>query len=572
MPENTTVAKKSKSVEQKIKELQAQHKALLDERRGTANDARSLAKHFLPRKSRYLENETNPDTNAGQLRYDVLDGTGIRSRRVASAGMHGGMTSPARPWFRLTLQDEGLAKHRTVRPWLDEVQRRMRNLFARSNFYQAVHGMYDELISFGTHFMYEHEHSRMGLFFTPLTFGEYVLDMNEEGRIDTVFRQMDMTARNIARQFGEDNISQQVENALKHATSMYNKFPVVHAIVPREEYKSYILNPRDTEMQYASYYYERDAKQPKAKFLREAGYNMLPGFGSRWDVTGQDIYGGCPAMDSLGDVRMLQSLWATYLKQEHKRADPPVAVHHKMASVSTLPGKVNRVNATGGGPAMYAAYQVQPDPKGIQLIIDDVRKGLREGMYNDLFKMLAMANRPNMTATEVAERHEEKLLQLGPVLERLHAETFIPLIDRTFFLMLEQDTIPPWPEELDDMPLKVDFVSLLAQAQKMVATASVDQYMGFIGQMATMWPEAADVPNVDKVADYYADFLGIDIEMLNPDDVRQMKRQARAKQQEAAMMSEQMGGMAKAAKDMGQTPIEGGESTALDKLMSGMGG
>lgn len=550
-----------------LKELKARHNALILDRQPWDADAKSLARHFMPRKSRFLEGDDQNSTHKyGALRKDVLDGAGIRARRTATAGMHGGMTSPARPWFRLTLQDEDFAKHKTVRPWMDEVQRRMRNLFSRSNFYQMIHRLYDELITFGTAVMFEHEDDRTGVTFNTLTFGEYCIDVNENGQVDTVFRTQEMTARNIVRQFGYDKCSNAVKQAFDKEDTKQNRFQVVHAVLPRSDRDP--ARSDNKNMPFASYHYEKAANNG---FLRESGYTMFPGIGPRWDTTGQDVYGGCPAMDSLGDVRMLQSVWATYLKQEHKRADPPVITPSNMLSPNLLPGGINPVSmGPAVGQAVYAAYQVTPDAQGMLFIIQDVRASIREGMYNDLFKMLAMSNIQGMTATEVAERHEEKLLQLGPVLERLHSEGFIPLIDRTFYLMIEQDMIPPWPKELDGMPLKVEFMSLLAQAQKMVATSTVDQFMGFVGTYGQAFPDMMDAPDADNVVDHYADFLGLDVKMIRPKEERDDRRKQRAIQQqqlEAAQMAAQN---AQTVKTMSDTPTGGGESTALDEIMKGI--
>jgi hypothetical protein len=551
------------AVGDKIQELSAQRASLLTDRLSWDADAKSLAQHFLPRKSRFLEG--GDKTNEGGLRTDVLDGTGIRATRVASAGMHGGMTSPARPWFRLGLQDSELAKHGPVRLWLDDVEKRMRTLFSRSNFYQAIHKLYNEIAVFGTDWMFEHPDVRNGLRFNSLTFGEYVIDIDADERVDTIYRSLDLSAKNIVGMFGYINCSDTVQQAYNLASTKLNRFNVIHAIIPREERNPSSLNAKD--MPFASYYYEHGKQE---KFLRESGYKSLPGFGVRWDITGQDTYGRSPAMDSIGDVRMLQSVWATYLKAEHKRVDPPTANPQNMSRVNSLPGGTNPVNVAAGVKAIYPLYEVKPDPSGSLLIIQDVRQSIREGMYNDLFKMLALAPTKNMTATEVAERHEEKLLQIGPVLERLHTELFTPLIDRTFEIMIQEDMVSPWPEDISEAVIKVDFISLLAQAQKMVATNAVDQYMGFIGSIAEIWPKALDIPNIDEIGDGYADYLGIQTKMTHSQEERDAMRVERDQAAQAAQSAEVANSASQTAKNMAETPVQGGEGTALDALMSGV--
>lgn len=545
----------------KLREINSALSALKTERQEWEPDWRSLSKLYLPRKYRNLEQDTDR-TNKGMLREDILDGAGIAAARVLAAGMHGGMTSPARPWFNLTLADEDLAGHTPVRDWLDQVTVRMQNVFARSNFYQQIAGVYQELGVFGSNYMFIHPDDRTAIRFDSLTTGEYWMDCDEQGRVDTIYRQLDMTARNIVRMFGYEKCSSAVKSAYDVSSTLNKRFKVIHAVFPREE-----RDPRKVDAQnkpWASIYFEKDATD---MILRESGYDYFPGFGIRWDVTGQDVYGMSPAMDVLGDARMLQSIWFTYLKQLHKSVDPPVTGSAEYKDLNLDPNGFTPQNTTGTSNGLTAVYQVRPDSQGVMYVIQDIRNRLQVGMYNDLFRMLAMSPTRQMTATEVAERHEEKLLQLGPVLERLHDELFTPLIDRTFDIMVRNDMTPPPPEEIQGMPLKVEFVSLLAQAQKQVATTAVDRFTGFIAMHAQTWPEMVDALNADKAADSIARNLGVEEKLLNPQDVREQKRQVRTQMAQQAQAMEAASKMSQAAKTAADTPL--GENTMLDQALGG---
>jgi hypothetical protein len=147
-----------------------------------------------------------------------------------------------------------------------------------------------------------------------------------------------------------------------------------------------------------------------------------------------------------------------------------------------------------------------------------------------------------MTATEVAERHEEKLLMLGPVLERLHNELLDPLIEMTFDHMVAAGIVPPPPEELQGSDINVEFVSMLAQAQRAVGTNSIDRFVGNLGAVAQFKPDVLDKFDSDKWADAYSDMLGIDPELIVADDkvalVRQQRQQAAQAQQQMAMVQQ----------------------------------
>jgi len=185
------------------------------------------------------------------------------------------------------------------------------------------------------------------------------------------------------------------------------------------------------------------------------------------------------------------------------------------------------------------------------------------------------SDRRQMTAREVAAREGEKQL-LVSALERMNDEFFIPLIDRTFSVMAQQDLLPPWPAEIAGMPIRVEMITLLAQAQKMGATARIDQFMGFIGQSAQLYPELIDAVKPDEMANDYADYLGIEADELRPQDERDALRQGRAKaaqaQQQQAML-EQAQSAAGTAKALSETQVGLGDESrnALQALLAGIG-
>ncbi len=236
-----------------VKELVNRREALTNERRTWEADWKMLAQHFLPRKMRSLELDGTV-TNRGGLRTDILNNTGVLSMRDLAAGMHGGMTSPARPWFRLSLQDEEMASYKPVRAWLDDCQDRMRTIFHRSNFYNVIHSHYNELGTFGTGFLFELGDEKSGIRFVPLTVGEYDLDTDEHGRVDTVFRTCDMTVRQIVRRFGYDKCPEVIQRLFDSPPkTSVDRFRVVHAVLPRNDRNPQKLDAKN--MPWASYYY-----------------------------------------------------------------------------------------------------------------------------------------------------------------------------------------------------------------------------------------------------------------------------------------------------------------------------
>lgn len=559
-----------------VKELTRRYEALKDERSPWDTAWKDLAAHFLPTK---WQDDKGASRKRPMLNSKLVDSTGILAMRTLAAGMQGGMTSPARPWFRLTLEDDDLAKSHDARAWLDEVEQRMRTVFHRSNFYNAIHTVYSDLGTFGTAFMFELADLHTGFRFIPLVAGTYVLDTNATGRVDTIIRCIPMTARQIVQEFGRERIPRMVRDAADKVGELTHKFEVMHAVFPRSDRN--LLKVDAQNMPFASVYWMQAAQDGGKGFttLRESGFEEFPGFGPRWDVNGMDVYGRSPAMDVLPDCRMLQQMTATTLKATHKAVDPPMSVAASLQAVGLdlMPGGVNYVD-TQPGQAPQAAtplLQIRPDLNAAYSAIENTRQQIQMGLYNDLFRLLLGSDRRQITAREVAAKEEEKLILIGPVLERLHDEQFIPLIDRTFNLMSRLDYLPVPPDELQGVPLKVEFISLLAQAQQIVSTSSVDQFVAFVGNAAQAWPGMLDAVNYDEMMDKYAAYLGVAVGVLNDqekrDQMRQARAEAQAQAQQSAMAQQQAETVGRVAKDLSSAQVDADGMNALEAAIGGMG-
>ena len=164
------------------------------------------------------------------------------------------------------------------------------------------------------------------------------------------------------------------------------------------------------------------------------------------------------------------------------------------------------------------------------------------------------------------------MLMIGPVLERLQNELLKPLIDTTFAFMVQQGNMAPPPEELQGVPLDVEFISVLAQAQRSIGVNSIDRYLNTVGMVAQMKPEVLDKIDADKWADAYADMLGVDPDLIVPNEQVAMIRQQRAEQQAQQQQMENMRQMSASAQALGNVKTnESNAATDILNLVSGYG-
>lgn len=521
---------------EKQKLMRTRWSALKNERTSWMTHWKDISDHVLPRAGRYFLD----DRNRGDKRHNnIYDSTGTRALRILAAGLMAGMTSPARPWFRLTTSDPSLDEAPAVKQWLADTTRVMQMVFARSNVYRMLHGMYEELGAFGTAgaiLLPDYKNVVHGY---PVTAGEYAIAQDYQGRVNAMYREFQMTVGQMVEEFGKEAVSQTVRNAFDRG-NLDHWVPVIHVIEPRKQRD---MKKRDNvNMPVASCYFETAGNEDK--FLRESGFQEFPVLAPRWQITAGDIYGQSPAMEALGDIKQLQHQQLRKAQGIDYQTKPPLQIPTglKNGMLDTLPGGYSYYDAAAPSGGIRAAFEVRLDLSHLREDIEDVRSRINAAFYADLFMMLYQADKNGLTATEVAERHEEKLLMLGPVIERQHNEILDPLIEQTFARMVEANLVPPAPEELQGRQLNIEFVSMLAQAQRAVATNSIDRFVGNLGAVAQIKPEVLDKFDADAWVDAYADMLGIDPELIVPGEQVAMIRQQRAQmaqQQQQAALAEQ---------------------------------
>ncbi len=536
---------------------------LKNERSSWFTHWREISDYMMPRQGRFFIT----DRNQGKKRHNnILDPTAGKALNRLSAGLMAGMTSPARPWFRLAIADPHMMEYEPVKQWLDDTSRLMRDIFARSNAYRALHSMYKELGGFGTGANIILGDFENVIHMHPLTIGEYAIATDFRGYVNTLYREFDMTVSQVVDEFGIENVSKNVAQAFQDG-NLDHWITILHIIEPRKERD---LKKRDAKNMAVMSCYMEAAGEDDDKVLRESGFRRFPAICPRWDVSGGDIYGNSPGMEALGHTRQLQHQQLRKAEGIDYQVKPPVQIPISMKGQEhdLLPGGNSYYDLTTGstGGAIRTAFEVNINLQHLLLDIQDVRQGIKEIFYEDLFMMIANDQRSNITAREIAERHEEKLIMLGPVLERLHNEMLSPMIDITFDKIVEAGILPPPPKELEGVDLNVEFVSMLAQAQRAVGTGSVDRLLGTIGAVAQMKPDVLDKLDADQLIDKYADMLGVDPDLIVADDRVAIVRQERAKQQAAMQQAAMAQPMADAARTLSETDTEGDNGlTALTR-------
>lgn len=520
-----------------LRRIRDRKAALYNERSTWLPDWQNISKLVQPRSGRY----TTSDRNRGGNRANAIyDGTATRAARALAAGMMAGMTSPARPWFRLGLRDKDLQKYHPVKIWLHDQTRKMQAVLASGNTYRALHTMYSELGPFGTSASILMPNRDEVVWHYPITIGSFAIATSDMDRVDTLYREYDCTIGQLAQKFGKDKLSPQ-SRMLFEANKLDTWVTVVHAIEPRLERDP--DDPTSKGMPWASYYFEEGQCE---QFLRESGFKRFRALVPRWDVRGGDIWGTGPGAEALGDIKQLQHNTLRKGQGIDNMVQPALQVPTAMKGqpLNRFPGGITYTDVGSAG--IKPLFEGRIDLSELRQDTAEIQRAINSTFYVDLFLMLHQADKNGLTATEVAERHEEKLIMLGPVLERLTDELLEPLIDLTFEDMVAAGIVDPPPEELAGQPLEIEYTSMLAQAQRAIGINSIDRFAGTIGQVAALKPGILDTIDEDVLSQEYADALGINPNIIVAGERLALIRSERAKAQaaQAAVATAQAGAAA----------------------------
>lgn len=521
---------------------------------------RELADFYLPKRYVWLQSANERRVRQAKNPY-ILDSTGTSAARILSSGMMNGITSPSRPWIKLRVEgyyDEG----GPVTVWADEVTRRLLMVMSSSNFYNALAVLYLDLVVFGTAalLIYEDDETIIRCYNPAL--GEFYLSQDCKLRVDTFAREFQYTVKQIVDRFGEENCSDTVKSAWKQGGgSILKAHDIVHLIEPNIDGKSAV----PSKFPFRETYWERNINTDLV--LAQRGFNEMPGIFPRWELTANDSYGTSPAMDALPDVIQLQQETKRKAQGLDKMVNPPIVADIQLQHRPTalLPNGITYVagaNSFGAKPL----YEIRAPIQEMTADIRDIQIRIRETFHNELFQMISQLETVR-SATEIDARREEKLVLLGSVLERFENEALDPAINRIFAIMQRRGLLPDPPAEIADAEIEIQYVSILATAQRAVAAAPTERWIQLIGGVAGAVPKVLNIPNWEELIRNYGTDIGVEARNINTrDQVEQMNEQ-----QEKVDQVDQAAGAAGAAVEGAKTLSEtdvGGGANALQQLLA----
>lgn len=519
---------------------------------GAQGNWRSLwqeaADYIMPKRSNVLSMVT-PGTKQTEK---LFDSTGIHSNELLGASMKQAITPANVKWFSIRHRDEELMKDEDAVRWLEDCARRMFLAFHQSNFDSEVHELDLDLGAFGMGAMYCDERPRVapkfnGLRFHTLSIGEYAIEENFEGDVDTLLRNFRLTARIAFGRWGKD-AGARIVKALEQKPEQ--TFPFIHCVAPNERFNiSYYLNADEKIL----------VEKPRL-------YRGFPYLVPRWGKTSGEENGRGPGFIALPDIKTLNKAVQLELQALAMMIKPPMKSSDNgvIGNPKLIPGGITTVQRN----AIFEPLKLNIELQTYQVRADKLEAKIRRVFYSD---QLQMQDTPTMTAAEAYIRYEMMQRILGPTLGRMEREFLDKLIKRAFSIMYFAGAFAPMPPILQGRldELDIEYEGEMAKAQRSSEVSGLMDVLNILAIVAPQDPSVIDHMNFDAIIPWLCQVRGVPKKLLNAeDDIKEM-RVNRAKSQNQATQEQRALLIAEVLKKLAPAIKEGAVPPNFAQIMAG---
>lgn len=461
-----------------------------------------------------------------------VDASGMSALRKFSAICDSLLTPRNMQWHTLQADDDYVMKDRATRIYFERATKILFKFRYKpiGNFCGQNYSTYKNLGAYGTRAMFidqfdGHLTGERGMRYKAVPIGELFIKENHQGLVDGFIRWFRLTARQCYQRW-PDRFPAQLKVALEAGSE--TPFNFLHYVAPREDFDPHRLDEKGKP--WASFYVSLEGRT----LLQEGGYSSFPMAISRYDQTAGEKYGRGPAMAVLPALKTLNAEKRIFLKTGHRAADPVLLLPDDgLMNLNMRPGAPNFGGVTPDGKPLVHTLPVG-DIQITKEMMADEKSIINDEFLVTLFQILTET--PQMTATEVIERVNEKGILLAPTIGRQQSEHLGPQIDRELDVMSQQGLLPRMPPRLQEArgAYHVVYTSPLS---RMMRAGDASGFWRTVDQAKdvaniTQDPSIFDRFNFDVGIDGTADINGAMPSWMASDDEVAAKRRNRAQAQQ----------------------------------------
>lgn len=494
--------------------------------RGTWEDHwQDIADVMLPQRSEFTTTRV-----PGEKRLDkVFDGTPLLAVRQLAAAIDMMIKPKTSQWFRIKAAEEALNDVDDVKAWFEQVEKIMFSAIydRRAGFVQRSGEVDSDLAAFGTGILLIRENKTLdGLSFRSMPLHNSYIAEGEEGAVDTLFSELNLSARQAEQRWGREALGDAARESLEN-DKPDEKTKYLHAVLPRMERKA---GMRDSlNLPFASAIIDI----AEEKLIEEGGFHEFPYAVPRWDTRSGEVYGWSPGMLALPDALTLQAQSKTILKAGQLVVEPVLVTPNDgtVKSAQLFPGGVVSYDARSAAKLGKNKPVDTLDIGGNVPIGREMQQDSREQVFAAFFRNVLNlpVDRPTMTATEVIERKEEFVRTIGPVFGRLENEYVGPIAERVFGILMRGNRFPVPPKIIQKREIRFEYENPVEKVRRQIETLSAVRTIEMIGPFVDANPQVMDNFDEDTIARDAGEFNGMPQRWLRKTDaVKEIRAQRQA--------------------------------------------
>jgi len=551
---------KHKQADQRCAAWVKRAETLKNDRQPWDTQWQEIANFCLPGKANILNWTLYPNSSRETQLFTTTPHDAVIT---CAAGLLAWSTAPNERWGAWT-PIRALQNEDAVVRWTADCSEELQTQLALSNFYAERHECLLNFTAFNTAAIYVTLSQAGRLLFKTLKTGSYVIANNSEGKVDTIYIETMMTARQMEQEFGAENLPETVAKCLEgEAKDQDKNFTVLHGIMPRprkDRYEGKGAAPASKKA-FIDVYFEKESKC----VLREGGHDKFPVFCARWSNwetnEGTSVWGYGPGFSSLPECRQLNFIRKMMDVGMEKAVFPPIMAPDTWEGELDVSARgVNYYAMNQGGEDKVYPLNLIGDLRAGEAIAEIRKKAIEDKFHVGFFQMFAQAD-PKETATLTNAKMQDRLTQISPAFARLSSEMDNPMVEYLFELMMENGMLPLPPEQAIFEDAKgeattptpiLSWTSRFALKVKALQNVALEASMGMVLEMAKIDPSALDGINIPIASRNYLLNNGVPVGWTRSEEEVQERAQARAEAQAQAMQMQMAEQASKAAANVGK--------------------
>ena len=506
-----------------MKEVVTRYQTLKSDRTVWNALLEDIRTYIYPTTTSFIQN--NQGDRGLDLNRKIYDPTGERAHADLVGAIMSGMTNSASRWFYYSVVDDRIMAQESNKHALERATKQCLSILGNthSNFYSAIHEGYYELTGLGTGVLFKRGKGSSSRF-RCIPLAEVFFEEDDYGTVDTAYRAVFMTAKQVYDQFGTD-LSEEVKMVLdaKIHTGPSNRLEVIHCVRPNKRYRKKDSLAK-TNKAFESVYVLSEGNHT----LEVSGYDKFPYYVCRWEtIAGREVLGRGPGMRALKDAKVLNQMSKTLLEAGEVSVRPSMqfpfnAFMNNRLNLSPLAQNPYQHKIGLKDPTAKPLVTVGNLPIGLEME-NQRRRAIQESFFIDL---LNEDKKQRMTNLETAQREQARLGRMAPQMSRIQGEWLAPIVLDLFSEMLDEELIEV-PEAIINAKLKLVFNSPLTRAQKQTEATGFQRFLNNIAALGQVFPEVLQVPKPLKLVETLRE-----IEEIDPDSLRNEEEVMAALQQQ----------------------------------------